>query len=67
MNIQGIRRAVYVNGAWNGVARSDQDGGDLLVFPEHPGGPNKTWLVVLVAEQWPDWCKLIVTQQTDAS
>ena len=65
MNIQGTRRKIYVNGAWNGVSRSDNEGGDILQFPEHPGGPVKTWLVVFVFEQWPDWCSLCVTLQAD--
>lgn len=63
MNIQGTRRKVYVHGAWNGVARSDTEGGDLLQFPEHTGGPMRNWLVVFVFEQWPDWCSLCVTEQ----
>ena len=63
LNITGIRRKVYVNGAWNGIERSDQEGGDLLQFPEHPGGPVRSWLVVFVFEQWADWCSLCVTQQ----
>ena len=63
LSIEGIRRKVYVNGAWNGISRSDQEGGDLLQFPEHTGGPLRNWLVVFVFEQWPDWCSLCVTQQ----
>jgi hypothetical protein len=65
MNIQGERRAVYLNGDWNGVVRADKIGGDLLKFADHPGGPERTWLVALVAENWPDWTKVLVTLQVD--
>jgi hypothetical protein len=65
MNIQGERRAIYLNGDWNGVVRADKAGGDKLVFPDHPGGPDRTWLVVLISENWPDWTKVIVTLQMD--
>lgn len=65
LNIQGERRAVYLPGDWNGVVRADQKGGDLLRFPDHKGGPVRTWLVVLVLENWPDWTKVAVTLQDD--
>ena len=64
---QGVRRNVYVYGNYQGVARPDDKGGDLLIFPEAPGGANKTWLVTDVYETWPDWCKVGVVLQTDAT
>lgn len=64
---QGVRRSVYVYGNYQGVARPDSKGGDLLIFPEVPGGANKTWLVVEVFETWPDWCKVGVVLQTDTT
>lgn len=67
LNIQGERRAVYMQGNWNGVVRADQKGGDILGFADHPGGPVRYWLVALVAESWPDWTKVICTLQKDQS
>lgn len=64
---QGVLRSVYVYGNYQGVARPDDKGGDLLIFPEVPGGANKTWLVVSVFETWPDWCKVGVVLQTDTT
>lgn len=65
LNIQGERRAVYLEGFWSGVIRPDSKGGDLLTFPETPGGPARTWLAAQVLEHWPDWSKLAVTLQDD--
>lgn len=67
MNVQGERRAVYIQGSnWNGISRIDERGGDLLTFPEVPGGPARTWLVAVVLEKWPDWVKCACTLQADA-
>lgn len=57
MNIQGILRVAYLNGNFNGVNRPEQKGGDILIVNE------QQWLVVKVAELWPDWCKVIVNLQ----
>jgi hypothetical protein len=57
-NIQGARKNVYINGSWSGVVRADEAGGDVFLF----GGAE--WLVTMVSEQWPDWCKVIVTMQS---
>lgn len=64
---QGVRRDVYVYGNYQGQVRPDNKGGDLLIFPEVPGGANKTWLVTTVYETWPDWCKVGVVLQTDTT
>jgi hypothetical protein len=60
MNIQGSQRALYVQGAFNGVVRPTQKGGDLVTLPD-----GKIWLTTHVLEQWPDWCKFAVTLQND--
>lgn len=62
MNIQGVRRAVYLNGQWNGVVRVGSEGGDLLTFN------GQTWLVAMVLEGWdtPGWTKLAVVLQDGA-
>lgn len=62
LNLQGILRAVYINGNWAGVVRGDAKGGDVLVFSE--AEESKTWRVVNVVEVWPDWTKVIVCLQT---
>jgi hypothetical protein len=63
LSIQGVRRSVYMYGSAQGVSRPDAKGGDLLVFPEVPGTGAKTWLVAIVFETWPDWCRVGVTLQ----
>ncbi len=58
LNIQGVRRAIYLQGYWAGVVRPDRRGGDLVVFPD-----NTAWLCVHALETWADWSKIAVTQQ----
>jgi hypothetical protein len=65
LNIQGVLRAVYLRGAVASAVRPDGTGGDLLQFPETPSGPQRTWLVVLVDEQWDCWCRVTVQLQND--
>lgn len=63
LNLNGTRRAIYLNGKYDGVVRPQLKGGDLFVIAS---GPNAgTWLVALVLEQWPDWCKVAVTLQNN--
>ena len=57
-NIQGIHKAIYLNGAWAGIVRADATGGDIFRFSGYE------WLVTVVPEQWPDWTKVMVTMQT---
>jgi len=65
LNITGVMRSVYMYGNAAGVVRADQLGGDILVFPEVPGGCNRNWLITQVMETWSDWCHVIVTLQVD--
>ena len=65
LNIQGTMRKVYLYGNAQGVVRVNEQGGDLLIFPEIPGTQNRTWLVTYVMETWPDWSSVIVTLQND--
>lgn len=61
LNIQGERRAMYINGNWGGVIRPDGKGGDVITLPD-----GSIWLVVLVLENWAatsGWCKVAVTRQ----
>lgn len=61
LNIQGVKRAVYMQGDVQGVDRLSGKGGDLLVFN------GATWLATLVLETWDasGWCKVAVTKQID--
>ncbi|MGK4923163.1 hypothetical protein ACSLUB_11555 [Bordetella hinzii] len=60
-NIQGVQRSVYLYGDIQGVVRPAEKGGDLLIFND------QVWLVTVVFETWPDWCKVGVTLQMDAA
>ena len=63
LNMQGVFRSVYLYGNVAGVVRADQKGGDILQFPQVPGGPVHSWVVTMVRETWPDWCRVIATLQ----
>jgi hypothetical protein len=58
INIQANRQSIYINGDWAGIVRADETGGDVFLFDGYE------WLVTMVSEQWPDWCKVIVTMQS---
>lgn len=67
LNMQGVKRSVYLFGNVQGVVRPDVKGGDILQFPENRGGANRDWSVVVVLETWtPDvagWSKVGVVLQ----
>lgn len=58
LNVQGIQRAIYINGRIDGLVRSMNKGGDLITTED-----GTVWLVSHVLEYWPDWCKVAVTLQ----
>ena len=61
LNIQGERRAMYLDGSWDGVVRVDGRGGDLITLPD-----GSVWLVAQVLEDWSStagWVKVCVTRQ----
>jgi hypothetical protein len=59
LTIQGTRRAIYLEGNWEGLVRSKQKGGDLITFPD-----GSVWLIVHVLERWHgSWCKVAVALQ----
>jgi len=64
LNIQGTRRAIYINGRVDGLVRSENKGGDLITVAT--GVNAGVWLVALISEQWPDWCKALCTLQDGA-
>lgn len=63
LSITGVMRSVYLYGNVQGIVRADQQGGDILQFPETPGGVMRNWLVTTVVETWSTWCHVIVTLQ----
>jgi hypothetical protein len=58
LNIQGVNNKVYFSGQGDGLVRLNRKGGDLLIFD------RRTWLVVTVLEDWPDWISLAVVLQS---
>lgn len=67
VNIEGLKRGVYMYGNTQGIVRADKKGGDLLYFPQVPQGTSYIWKVVVVFETWPDWSKVGVVLQLDVS
>lgn len=67
LNIQGVKRAIYLQGDVRGLSSAQGVGGDLIVFgaTATPDVANTTWLVVTVLETWATWSKVGVTLQTD--
>lgn len=64
LNIQGERHAMYINGNWSGVVRSDNKGGDIIQLQN-----GTTWLVAQVLENWSEvdgWVKVCVTKQLNS-
>lgn len=61
LNITGIRQAMYINGDWDAVVRSSQEGGDLVTLPD-----GTVWLIVFLLENWNrtgQWSKVCITLQ----
>ena len=58
VNMQGVFVSAYMDGRFYGVYRPNETGGDLFEFD------GATWLVVAVPEIWPDWCKVLLCQQS---
>jgi hypothetical protein len=64
LNLQGTRKAIYLNGEIDGLIRPTNQGGDLITLPD-----GSVWLVALVLEGWDltaGWCKVAATLQNDA-
>jgi len=61
LNIQGKRLAMYIQGDWEGLVRSDSKGGDLITLPD-----GTVWLCAQVLEDWAlssGWTKICATLQ----
>ncbi len=71
LNLNGTRRAIYLQGDVDGVSRPQVSGGDLIVFPNDSNVPahllGTVWLVAQALETWPDWCKVAATLQNEKS
>lgn len=65
LNIQGIRRAIYMNGVVDGVVRVGKQGGDVLIFPDGTFPEGDVWLCAMVLESWSQagWTKICLTLQ----
>lgn len=61
LNIQGVKRKIYINGHLDAVIRSRREGGDLIILQN-----GETYLIVQILEHWPDWSSLAVVLQTDS-
>lgn len=65
LNIEGLKRSVYLYGNAQGAVRPDAKGGDFLLFPQVPGAPVQTWKIVQVVETWSTWCHVIAVLQVN--
>lgn len=72
LNIQGVKRAMYLYGDVKGVDRAAGDGGDLISFDTSVDVPTPLqgtiWLVSVVLETWDTsgWCKVGTVKQNGA-
>lgn len=62
LNLNGTKRSIYFYGEVDAIVRSMRKGGDVVIDPK-----GNAWLVAMVLEQWPDWCKVAVVLQNEAS
>ncbi|MDH0356963.1 hypothetical protein [Morganella sp. GD04133] len=58
MNLQGLVKTLFINGAYYGANRTLKKGGDLFIID------GQEWLVVDPVELWPDWSRVIICLQT---
>ena len=65
LNIQGVRRAIYLTGVAEGVVRVGKQGGDVLTFPVGTFPEGNVWLCALALESWSQsgWTKVAITLQ----
>jgi hypothetical protein len=65
LQIQGVRRKIYIAGYTEGLIRDKQQGGDVITFPNGTFPEGNVWLVALVLEAWSQsgWCSAAITLQ----
>lgn len=66
LNIQGVKKSIYLFGSLSGVVRPNQKGGDVITITSDGGAAPQdvgTWLTVQVLESWPTWTKACIALQ----
>jgi hypothetical protein len=63
LGLQGVFRAVHMNGNIEGLRRHDEKGADILNFKQYEDSQAFDWLIVQVMESWPNWCRLLLCRQ----
>lgn len=61
LNLNGEKRAMYVNGDYQAIVRSSKEGGDLVTLQD-----GSVWLVVQQLENWSmegGWVKVAIVKQ----
>jgi hypothetical protein len=58
LNVQGVRRKIYINGPVHGLVRAFDKGGDIIVLPD-----STTWKIAFIVEAWPRWTSAVITLQ----
>lgn len=61
LNLQGTLKAIYINGAIDGIVRVAAKGGDLVTLPD-----SSVWLVSQILEDFnltAGWTKAVITLQ----
>ena len=58
MQIEGVRRKLYIQGHVDGLVRANNKGGDIVTLAD-----GTVWLVAMIAEHWPTWTCAIITLQ----
>lgn len=61
LNIQGVRKKIYLTGHVHGLVRAFGKGGDLVSLPD-----GTVWKVAFVVEDFQDWCSVVATLQDGA-
>lgn len=69
LNIQGRKMAFYINGNIDGLIRPNSQGGDLITIVAGGNNPQlkgSVWMVAVILEYWPSWCKVAAVLQNDS-
>lgn len=64
INTNGIARAIYFYGEFNGVVRARRKGGDIITLTNDPNAGD--WLIVHELEAWVGWSKSAIVLQNPA-
>lgn len=61
VNLNGFSQSIYFYGEADAIIRVKRKGGDIITDSD-----NQIWLINVVTELWPDWCKVVATLQNGA-